>query len=134
MSNTHYHSRAFTSSSGRTFSGTASATAGGEVFLDEPIAASTPDQAFVFTLDVSQCKGLWFKSDVDCTVETNSSSSAVNVFTLVAGVPFSWMYGGPALRDTAGTAVTVDITQIFVTVAGATAGTFQAAVLYDPTI
>lgn len=131
---THYHSRAFSSLSGRTFAGTASATAGAEVIIEEAIAGATADQAIVFTLDVSQCKALWIKSDVAATIETNSSGSPVNVFTLEAGVPFSWVTGGPVLKDTASTTVSVDITQIFATVAGATGGTLQLVALYDPTV
>ncbi len=107
-------------------------TGGAEAGIDEAIPADSTNLALGFTADVSQIKSLFMLSDVDVVVETNSGSIPANVFTLAAGVPFVWHTGGAALRDTAGTAVTVDITALYVTAVAAAA--LQIRALLDPTV
>jgi hypothetical protein len=110
-------------------------TAGAEVNIDETIPADTADVAVAFAMDVSQCKGLYLVSDVDVVIETNSSGSPVNTFTLTAGVPYLWMQGDAAMRDTAGAAVTTDITSLFVSNADPEADALlQIRSLVDPTV
>lgn len=108
---------------------------GAELNIDEQIAANASNQLVAFTLDISQCKGLFMVSDVDVLIETNNSTSPVNVFSLAAGIPFLWMNGDAAMRDTANAAVTTDITAIYVTNSDVdTPANLQIRCLTDPTI
>ncbi len=133
MALTHYFSFGH-QSNGANISKTITKSADAESNIDASIPNGA-DQLVAFTLDVSQLKGLYIVSDQDVVIETNSSSSAVNVFTMTAGVPFVWVQGSmPALRDTAATAVTVDITALYVTNASGTSATVQIRALIDPTV
>lgn len=107
--------------------------AGSEHILSEAVPAPSTNMAVAFAAIVAKLKWLYMVCDQDITVETNSGSSPVNTFTLAAGVPFVWTVNNPALRDTAGTAVTTDITGLFITHAGETAGTFELRAGIDPT-
>lgn len=111
-------------------------TGGLALDIDETIPSGSTNLALGAScaIDVSQLKLLYIVSDQDLVLETNSGGSPVNVFTLAAGVPFAWHSGMPALRDTAGTAVTTDITGLFATVAGATDAILQIRTLIDPTV
>lgn len=105
--------------------------------LDLVIPASAADQLVDFTADVSQLKSLVMIVDRDMTVHTNSNSVPVNTFDLKAGHPFQWVNGDPALRDTAGAAVTTDITALHVVNPdgeAAAAGRLQIYAIYDATV
>ncbi len=102
--------------------------------LDVVIPALTTDQLVAFVMDVSQLKSLFLLAvDGALLVETNATTG-VNVFTLAANVPFVWVNVDAALRDTAGTAVTVDITNLRVTNGTAADLTLRIRALYDPTV
>lgn len=107
---------------------------GAEINLDELIPAATNDKATIFAMDVSQLKSLFMVSDRAVTIETNNSGAPINTFSLLPNVPFVWQVGGPALRDTAGTAVVTDITQLFITNPGAADALVQIRALFDPTV
>jgi hypothetical protein len=108
---------------------------GAENNIDESIPAATADQLVAFSLDVSQCKGLFLVCDKDLVVKTNSNSAPANVFTLAANVPYLWIHGDAAIRDTDGTAVTVDITSLHVDNEDAdAAAALQIRCLVDPTV
>ena len=110
-------------------------TAGQELNIDEAIPAATTDYLVAFVLDVSQAKLIYMVSDVSVTIETNSAGSPINLFTLAANVPYVWAYGDAAKRDTAGTAITTDITALYVTNADAEdEATLQIRTLVDPTV
>ena len=130
---THIVSRNW-SRNGDSIVGNQSVEAGGETNRDETIPAETSDVLVAFVLDVSQAKVLYIKSDKDLIIETNSAGSAVNTFTLAAGVPYVWVVGDAAMRDTAGAAVTTDITALYVTNAGEDAAELQIRCLFDPTV
>lgn len=95
-------------------------TASLETVIDETFGAGN-NQQFNVAVDVSAIVALLLVADKDCVVETNSGGSPVNVFTLTAGKPFLFVqYGTLALRDTGNTAVTTDITALFITCAEST--------------
>jgi hypothetical protein len=120
---------------GETLGGDVEVTAGKEVNISEPIPAESTNLLVACAIDVSQLKGLYLISNLDLVVKTNSSGSPANTFTLYAGVPYMWMEGDSAIRDTAGNAVTVDITAIYVTNAHETAeAQFDLRALVDPTV
>lgn len=84
------------------------------------------------TCDVSVAKVVYMLASTATVVETNASNGSVNVFTLAAGVPYLWTASsGAAWYDTAGTAVTTDITSLFITNAAST--DLQILILADPT-
>src|SRR5689334_9529881 len=125
----------------RTWSGAGSSIAasvqlqgGAELNIDEAIPDGTTNGLVAFAMDVSQLKALFIKSDVAMTIKTNSSGSPVNTITLAANTPFVWAQGDPALRDTGNTAITTDITALYVTNASGNNGTLQIRALYDPTV
>lgn len=106
-------------------------TGTGELKLSESLSIGTDTQV-VCTVDVSAVKVFFLYSSTAATVETNATNGSVNVFTLAAGVPFLWTSTqGGSFRDTAGTAVSTDITTIYVTNAAST--TFVMQVLTDAT-
>jgi hypothetical protein len=108
--------------------------AGAEAIVNEPIPAASNPLALGFTMDVSQLKLLYMLAKGDLIVKTNSNGSPPNTFTLKAGVAFAWATGGLALTDTAGVAVTTDITSLQVVNASAEAVDLQIRALYDPTV
>lgn len=112
---------------------TISFTAGAEVNIDEALAEGA-DTLVALTLDVSQVKSFYMVSDQAIVVETNSSGAPVNVFTLAADKPFIWFEGNGTWRDTAGTAVSSDITALYVTNASGASATLQIRSLVDPTV
>ncbi len=106
-----------------------SITAGAEMNLDESFTNAT-DALTAFVLDVSQLKmfAIW-STGGNMTVETNSSSSPINTFTLVDGVPQIWSISQtPALTNP----ITADITAIYVTNTGTAVLSIRS--LYDPTV
>jgi archaellin len=120
------------SAAGVSINATFALEAGAEVTISETIPASSTNLALSsFALDVSQVKALVMVAAADMVVETNSGSSPVNVFTLTANVPFLWFTGQATLRDTAGTAVSTDITSLFVT--STAGGLLDIRALVDPT-
>lgn len=120
---------------GQTITKSIDVSAGKEVNIDEEIPAATADKLVAFNLDISQCKGLFMVSNVPVTIETNSSSAPANTFTLAANIPYAWVFGDSAMRDTAAAAVTVDITSLYVTNADAEdAALLQIRCLTDPTV
>lgn len=130
---THRFTRGWTSGNGNGFSQTLAIAADGE---DNRVISAAGDstQQVALAIDVSQLKGLALLSDQDVTLKTNSSGSPANVFTLAAGVPFLWFYGDPALHDTAGTAVSTDVTTLYIVNAGDDAASVLICVLVDSTL
>lgn len=97
------------------------------------IADGVTDQEVVMSIDVSALKALYLLSDKAVTIETNNSGAPVNTFTLAANAPFVWTADMPALRDTAGAAVTTDVTKFYITNASGATATINIRVLQDST-
>lgn len=131
---THRITRGWTPGSGNGFSATQELQADGEDNRSITVPANTADKQVALALDVSQLKALCLLSDKAVVIETNSSGSPVNTFSLAAGVPFVWAYGDAPLRDTAGTAVTTDITTIYITNDGDDDAEVKIGVLVDSTL
>jgi hypothetical protein len=109
--------------------------AGAEINISEPIPADTADLLVACAIDVSQLKGLFMVASHDLTIETNSPSAPANTFTLYAGVPYMWIQGDAAIRDTSGTTVTTDITALYVTnISEAEEAMLHIRALVDPTV
>jgi hypothetical protein len=130
MSITHNLIRGWSSGSD-TISERFAVVSGAEHNIDEAIPLGT-DTLVAYALDVSQLKSIFIVSDKAMTIETNSGSAAANTITLAANVPFLWAFGDAPLRDTAGVAITVDITALYVT--NAANAQLQIRALLDPTV
>ncbi len=95
--------------------GTQSISGSGSSGISESLSSGTDTQV-AFTCDVSAVKVFFIKASTACTIETNATNGSVNVFTMAAGIPYLWTSSdGGSFRDTAGTAVTTDITTLYVT-------------------
>lgn len=131
---THTFSRGWTNG-GVSISKSVDVSSGAEVNLDESIPAATTDQLVAFVLDVSQIKGLYIIADKPLLIQTNDGSSPANTITLAANVPFMWVNGDAAIRDTAGAVITTDITSLYVTNTDPdAAAVLRIRCLYDPTV
>jgi len=86
--------------------------------LEESVADSVTDQSHLISLDISTLQVFYMISDVAMTVETNSSSSPQETFTLTANKPVVWRTGDTAIF--AG-----DVTAIYATNASGSAGTLK---------
>ena len=123
------------SNSGEQISKAVSISSGAEISIDDSIAAAQTNKLVAFAADVSQMKGLYMVSSLDLAVETNSAGAPANTFTLSANVPYMWVFGDAAIRDTAGVAVITVITALYVTNPSAeTAVALQIRMLIDPTL
>lgn len=131
---THNFTRGWTNG-GASLSKQVQVNSGAELNVDETIPVSTTDQLVAFAMDVSQLKGLYIVSNTALLLQFNDGTTPSNTITLAANTPYMWFFGDPAIRDTAGAAITTDITGIFATNSSAdTAALLQIRALYDPTV
>lgn len=98
----------------------------GELNRNVTVAPATTDFPVAAVIDVSEVKALYIHSDQNVTIETNSSSAPANTLTVTANKPLVW-YTGCGLVNP----LTVDVTSIFITNAGATAANVRIRVLID---
>lgn len=115
------------SAPGQTTNLTISQTGSSYVTVSDTIAGSATTN-IAFTCDVSAVKMFQVTSTVAATLKTNSSGSPVDTITLVANQPYVWYYGA---YDTF--KLGTDVTTLYFTVAGATAGTVTIDCLTDAT-
>jgi hypothetical protein len=97
--------------------------------VEEEIPASVANALVAAEIDVSQVKGLFFLSDRDLTVKTNSSSTPANTLNLKANEPQTWNEKSGLVSP-----LTVDVTALYVSNAAASPATLQIIVIYDPTV
>lgn len=110
-----------------------SKTADSEIIIgdaDSPLTVpgSTTDMQVDVAIDVSQLKSLYIKSSTALTIETNSGSAADDTLTLVANEPLVWWDGCGWSCP-----LTVDVTGMFLTKAGAGDANVQMRFLVDAT-
>jgi hypothetical protein len=106
---------------------------GSQIEVNEPITSGANRQV-AFAIDVSQLKSLFILAAAALVIKTNSSGSPANTIALIANQPFSWHPGDGTLRDTNGTAITTDITTIYVTNPEDTDVDLRLFALVDPTV
>lgn len=116
------------SRSGESISKTVTVTADSEYNADIPLTASQADEQVAATLDVSEIKSIFISSDVDVTLETNSSSAPDETLSITADEPFVWRTGSGVVNP-----LETDITALYLTNGDATAGTVKIRILYDGT-
>ena len=85
-------------------------TADGQYVYDGSLSANQTDALIAASIDVSQMVGLYFYSDADLTIQTNSGGSPADTITLDGGTPLVW------IKDQ-GTAnpLTTDVTALYLT-------------------
>jgi hypothetical protein len=114
------YSSALSISSSRAFEGD------NQLAISQVIPSGSTNLEILAAIDVSQLKMLILKSDVACTVKTNSSGSPTDTINLVAGVPLVWCTG-----DYYTNKITADVAKFFVTVPGVADCNFQVIALMD---
>jgi len=97
------------------------------VGFDQDIAGSTTDLEIALDLPIANMKAFAIYANVAMTVETNDGTTPNDTFTLVANEGQGFIQGEGT------NPVGTDITSIFVTVPGATAGKLQIVAGYDTT-
>jgi len=103
-------------------------TVEGEQNVDVAVPAATTHKEVNIDLDVSELKTLMILSTTDVTIKTNSTGSPDDTLTVVANTPVMWG------DDTGITCpLTVDVTKIYITNAGAVASTVKIRSGYDAT-
>ena len=113
---------------GESFEYEATYSGGSAVRLQEAIAGSSTNVELAFALLLAGLQCLVISSNVAMTIKTNSSGAPDDTLALVANVPYVWRIGGGVNN-----LITQDITALFVTVAGSTAGELRIEAIADPT-
>jgi hypothetical protein len=116
------------SGDGRALAASKSYTGDQQITQQVPVAGETTDEEVIVGIDVSHIQAIYMKSDVDMKVETNDGTTPDDTIDLVANVPYVWTTDS---YDSC--LLTVNITALYLTVAGAIAGTFELEVLVDST-
>lgn len=86
-------------------------------------------------MDVSQLRSIFLLSNRDLTIKTNAAAEQDNTIELEANKPFAWQGDDGTLRDTEGTAITVDVTALYITNADEdNTADLDIFTLIDPTV
>lgn len=98
--------------------------------INQAVASDASQLEVVVAIDVSEVEAFYMKSDVDCTVETNTGGAGDDTIVLLANVPYVW-----TVDNYDAFLLGTDVTSLFLTndSAPAAAGTFEMEVLVDPT-
>lgn len=73
--------------------------------IDVAFTGAVTDQQVIIAFTTSAIKAFYFECDSACVIETNSSSSPADTFTVPADTPFEWITGS-LLTNPFGTSVT----------------------------
>lgn len=113
---------------GINYTSTDSQTSGAENNISESLTDAADTQV-AYALDISQAKtfAIWC-TGVNMTVDTNSTSTPGDTFSLTAGVPIIWSTGQV---PSATIPLSADVTTLYVTCSGT--GVLNVRSLYDPT-
>ena len=111
-----------------TLSGYTSITEDGAIDVDTTVTAGQVDKEVDIALDVSKMSGMFLLSDQTITLETNSATVPVNTLTLTAGIPIVW-HTSCGLPNP----LTIDVTKLFLTNAGASLATVNLRFQQDVT-
>ena len=117
------------SSGGRSIEHANAYTGDAQESLSVTVPADSDDLLVAFQLDVSQIQAIYFVSDQDLTLKTNSDFAPDETINLVAGVPYVW-----ALGDYLVNLLATDITALYLTRGSGEDALFQLEVLSDPTV
>lgn len=96
---------------------------------DVVVPGNTADLLVAAAIDVSQMKSLFIHSDVDVTIETNSSSSPGNTITVKANRPVQWYVDGGIANP-----LTTDVTAFYITRGSAGDALVKIRIMVDATV
>lgn len=102
----------------------------GEVNADVSLTALQANKQVSFALTLAALKSLYISSDVNTTIETNSSSAADDTLTVTAGKPLVW-YEDCGLPNPFASGN--NVTTLYLTNGANTTGTVQIRCLRDAT-
>jgi hypothetical protein len=129
MSITHTVRQTWTSPGGTDLQGTVTETANAERNSQLAIAGTTADQQFDLDFLYAKLKSCFLLSTIGLTIETNATDHAGgDIITLVANIPFYWCNSSGVTNP-----FTANVTTIYVTPGGSTAGTLDIRLLVDTT-
>jgi hypothetical protein len=103
--------------------------AGQEINIDETVTGNSTDLQINVGIDVSALKSLFMLCDRDITIQTNDGSSPDDTISLKANKPLIWRASEAYFANP----LTVDVTEIFVTLAAGDDATLKIRALVDPT-
>lgn len=118
------------SRNGESISQTVTPTAEGERNYNVTVNAATTDKQVEMPIDVSEVKSLYIHSDQNITIEYNDNAGAQGTLTVTANKPIIW-YVGCGYAITA--VLAVDVTNFYITNAGASAANVKIRILEDTT-
>lgn len=116
--------------SGETISQTVTIEAEGERNYNVTVNAATTDKQVEMPIDISEVKALYIHSDQTVTIEYNDNAGAQGSLTVTANKPIIW-YVGCGYAITA--VLAADVTNFYITNAGATAAAVRIRILEDTT-
>ena|ERR1051325_3916337 len=115
---------------GRTIRASVTRTNNAEDSLDLTVPGPSNPLHIVWALKLAQLKSLYMLSDLDLTIKTNSNSAPDATVALKAGVPLAWDSVAAYFSNPFGS---VNITDLYITLAGSTAANLHIEVLKDST-
>lgn len=101
----------------------------GNIELDVPITGPVTNKEVTLALDISALKFLALLLDTAGTVKTNSTGSPDATIPLIADVP----YMGDETNNANITALTADVTKVYITIAATGSFVFKVRALADVT-
>lgn len=126
----HTKSISLTTSAGQLSGTPRTYNAEAEINIDLAFTSAQTNTAVVCNLDVSQLKSIFILANTACTIKTNSTTSPDATITLVSDVPYS----GDTDNTGPITALSADVTTLYVTMASTSGGTLKIRALQDPTV
>jgi hypothetical protein len=114
--------------SGETISQTVTLDAEGERNYNVTVNAAQTDKQVEMPIDISEVKSLYIHSTEDVTIEYNDAAGAQGSLTVTAEKPIIWYLGcGYAITAV----LAVDVTNFYLTNAGADAAVVKIRILED---
>lgn len=91
----------------------ASGTSGTEIDVDVP--ASTTNQLFTVSIDISELESIFLVTDGALTIKTNDSGTPDDTFVFTANMPLIWVNGYPTIDGSSQNPFDADVTKMYLT-------------------
>jgi hypothetical protein len=107
----------FTATGGATvISGiTSSATGSQGTQVDVAVPATTTDQVYAISIDVSELESVFLYTDGALTIQTNDGTAPDDTFVFTANKPLVWVSGMPTIDAVSQNPFDVDVTVFYLT-------------------
>jgi hypothetical protein len=123
----HTITLSFKSTSGNTKTAAIAIASIEELNASVPVPANSAAYQLVMGINPAHLNDLLFLCDQPVTLKTNSSSSPINTFVLVAGVPFYWTVTSGVTNP-----ITTTVTSIYVVNSNSSIANLDILVGQDP--